>query len=156
MPKSESQRPFAGLESKFLSGKVVKWSLPALEPPFDPEGPILKRLLLPQGELAQVYDAEEPVRYIACLDLLAGTVRGNHYHKIKRELVYLMRGEVSVIVRDVETGGRGTVSLRSGELILIQPGVAHAMVISAPGMAVEFAQARFNPDDTHRYLCAEV
>jgi len=156
MPNSKSQRPFAGLESKFLSGKVVKWSLPAMEPPFDPQAPSLKRLLLPQGELAQVYDADEPIRYIACLDLLPGTVRGNHYHKVRRELVYLMRGELSLIVRDVETGGRGTVSLRLGELVLIEPGIAHAMVISAPGMAVEFAQTRFDPEDTHRYLCAEV
>ena len=145
-----------GLESRFLSGKVVKWSLPALEPPFDPQGPLLKRLLLPQGELAQVYDADEPIRYIACLDLLPGTVRGNHYHKVKREFVYLLRGEVSLIVRDVETGGRGTVSLRGGELVLIEPGVAHAMVITGAGMAVEFAQTRFNDADTQRFLCAEV
>ena len=131
-----------GLESRFLSGKVVKWSLPALEPPFDPQGP--------------VYDADEPIRYIACLDLLPGTVRGNHYHKVKREFVYLLRGEVSLIVRDVETGGRGTVSLRGGELVLIEPGVAHAMVITGAGMAVEFAQTRFNDADTQRFLCAEV
>src|SRR5208283_1863182 len=85
MPTPAAATPFAGLESKFLSGKVVKWSLPALEPPFAPDAPALKRLLLPQGELAQVYDAEDAVRYIACLDLLAGTVRGNHYHKAKRE-----------------------------------------------------------------------
>ena len=156
MPNPQAPSPFAGLESKFLSGKVVKWSLPALEPPFDPGAPVLKRLLLPQGELAQVYDSEEPVRYIACLDLLPGTVRGNHYHKVKREFVYLLRGEASFIVRDVETGGRGTVKMRTGDLLLIEPSIAHAIVIAQPGVAIEFSQSRFNADDTHRYLCAEV
>ena len=156
MPNSHSPHAFAGLESKFLAGKVVKWSLPALEPPFDPGAPVLKRLLLPQGELAQIHDSEEAVRYICCLDLVPGTVRGNHYHKVKRELVYLVRGELSLIIRDVETGGRGTVRLATGELVVIEPGIAHAMVIAHPGLAVEFSPARFNPEDTFRYLCAEV
>ena len=152
---SPSPDPLAH-ETRYLGGKVIKWSLPALEPPFAPDAPVLKRILLAQGELAQIYDAEEPVRYLACLQLLPGTVRGNHYHKVKRECVYLVQGELTLVVRDVHTSAREALTLRPGELALVEPGVAHAMVVATGGVAVEFAQSRFDAEDTFRYPCAAV
>jgi len=156
MPSFNSPTHTPSLESKYLSGKVVKWSLPTFEPPFSPDAPATKRLLLPQGELAQIFDSEEPARYISCLELMPGTVRGNHYHKLKRESVYVMRGELSLVVRDVESGARETVSVKAGELVSIGVGIAHAMVVVTAGLAVEFAPVRFNPGDIHRYPCAAV
>jgi hypothetical protein len=156
MPNFSPPPPSESLETRFLSGKVVKWALPALRLPIGPEAPVVKRLLLTQGELVQIHDSDEAARYISCLELLPGTVRGNHYHKFKRESVYLMRGELSLVVRDIDSGARETVSLRSGELVRIEVRVAHAMVVVAAGFAVEFAPIRFNPDDIHRYPCAAV
>src|SRR5207244_7219783 len=70
-------------ESTFLSGKVLRRSLPVVQPASGSGAPSLKRLLLPQGELAQFYDGEEPIRYLAYIELRPGVVRGNHYHKVK-------------------------------------------------------------------------
>ncbi len=138
-------------ESAFLNGKVLKRSLPTLQLPLGPEAPLLKRLFFPQGELAQFYDAEEGIRYIAFIELVSGQVRGNHYHKVKEELVYVIRGEVLLKVADVASEERASVPLRTGDLALIQTGIAHAFQTVEPGQAIEFSTSRFDGADIHRF-----
>ena len=136
-------------ETKFLAGKVCKWSLPVIE---HPPGPYrLKRLLLPQGELANIYDADEGIRFIAFIELRVGTVRGNHYHKVKEEFVYVIQGELALIVEDVASKARDSVLLRTGDLALIQTGTAHALQTTRAGQALEFSRTRFDPGDTYRF-----
>jgi quercetin dioxygenase-like cupin family protein len=134
-----------------LGGKVTKCTLPLVQPPSTPDSPTLKRLLLPQGELAQFYDGEEGVRYIAQIELQAGSIRGNHYHKAKQEWVYIMGGEVTLIVEDLESKARETALLVAGDLAFIQTGVAHALQVTKSGQAIEFSTARFDPADIYRH-----
>ncbi|MCX6922950.1 MAG: cupin domain-containing protein, partial [Verrucomicrobia bacterium] len=126
-------------ESEYLAGKVLKWTLPVISGRPGPDAPLLKRLFLPQGELAQVYDADEGIRYLAVVETLAGGARGNHYHKVKEEWIYLLHGEVQVLVEDVQTKARASVSLRTGDLVLIPTGIAHLMRTVEPGQAIEFS-----------------
>lgn len=135
----------------WLSGNVSKQSLPCLAPPTAPNAPMLKRLLLPQGELAQFHDSETPVRYLALLDLMEGTIRGQHYHLKKKEWVYLGRGELTLVAEDLATKERETIPVRAGDLVHIAPGIAHALRVVEAGYAVEFSPHRFDPADTHRY-----
>jgi mannose-6-phosphate isomerase-like protein (cupin superfamily) len=139
------------VESSFLSGKVFKRTLPVLRSPAAADALTLKRLLLPQGELAQFYDADEPVRYLAFIELREDGVRGNHYHRIKEEWVYLIQGEVRLVVEDIESKVREVVPLQTGDLAIIQPGVAHVLLTLRPGQAVEFSRVRFDPADIHRF-----
>src|SRR5437868_9329375 len=111
-------------ESAFLSGKVRKWSLPAFELPLAADAPTVKRLLLPQGELAQFYDANEGVRYMAFIELRAGTIRGNHYHKVKEEWVYMIAGEAALTLEDIHTKARQSVPMQKGDLAVIGTGIA--------------------------------
>ncbi|HOC54531.1 MAG TPA: cupin domain-containing protein [Verrucomicrobiota bacterium] len=134
-------------EVEYLAGKVVRWSLPVISGRPGPDAPALKRLLLAQGELAQVHDSDEAIRYLAVIELRAGCVRGNHYHKVKRERVYVLQGGLSVVVEDIETGARASVALQAGDLLLIQTGIAHALQTVEAGQAIEFAQSRFDPAD---------
>jgi hypothetical protein len=145
--------PKADFTLALLGGKVLKRSLPVLQgvpavgaPPLD-----LKRLLLPQGELAQFHDGGDAMRYIAFVELRPGTVRGNHYHDVKKEWFYVVLGELSLIVEDIATRARESVPLRTGDLVVIEAGVAHALVVAAPGQGIEFSPACFNPADTHRF-----
>src|SRR5258707_13192040 len=101
-------------ETTLLDGKVTKRTLPLVQPSSTPDSRTLKRLMLPQGELAQFYDGEEGIRYIAQIELQAGSVRGNHYHKVKHEWVYMMSGEVTLIVEDLESKARETALLVAG------------------------------------------
>jgi quercetin dioxygenase-like cupin family protein len=138
---------------KFLGGKVHKRSLPAFPPPA-PAELAEKRLLLAQGELAQFYNGEEGIRYIAAIEFVKGTVRGNHYHQRKQEWVYLISGSVELVVEDVESKLRETVNMVAGDLAYVSPGVAHTFVVQESGMAVEFSPVRFDPADTTRYPLA--
>ena len=112
---------------------------------------MLKRLLLPQGELAQFYDGDEPMRYLAYIELRPGFVRGNHYHKVKEEWIYLIEGQVTLLLEDVESKEKASVSIESGDLIFIPTEIAHALQIAEPGQAIEFSKARFDATDIHRF-----
>jgi|ERR1043166_5288660 quercetin dioxygenase-like cupin family protein len=141
-------------EDTFLNGKVRKRSLPAFELPLAVDAPTVKRLLLPQGELAQFYDADEGVRYLAFIELRPGTVRGNHYHKSKEEWVYIIGGEAVLIVEDIQSKERQSVPMRTGGLAVIATGIAHAIKVEKAGQAVEFSPARFDASDIHKYPLA--
>jgi mannose-6-phosphate isomerase-like protein (cupin superfamily) len=142
------------LESTYLSGKVLKRPLPVFNGPTGPEAPAVKRLLLPQGELAQFYDAAEPVRYLAYIELRPGTVRGNHYHEAKEELIYLIQGEILLEVQDIDSKERDSIPVAAGETVLISTRVAHALRVLKAGHAIEFSSARFDAADTHRFPLA--
>src|ERR1700759_4391086 len=107
-------------EITLLDGKVRKQTLAKVSVPADPASSNLKRLMLPQGELAQFYDGEVGIRYIAQIELQEGTVRGNHYHKAKEEWVYMLGGEVDLVVEDLESRIRENVLLAGGDLVFIQ------------------------------------
>src|SRR6476659_4130704 len=135
-------------QQTLLQGKVKIWILPEVQPGVNEAG--LKRLMLPQGELAQFYDEEEGVRYIASIELKAGTVRGNHYHKMKREYVYVLAGRLRLVVRELGTEKREESELEGGSLVFIEPGIVHALDVRESGVAVEFSANRFDAADTYR------
>ena len=138
-------------ESQFLGGKVTKRTLPLVQPSSTPDSRTLKRLLLPQGELAQFYDGDEGIRYIAQIELQAGSIRGNHFHKLKQEWVYMMSGEVTLVVENLESKERESTLLTAGDLVFIQTGVVHALQVTKSGQAIEFSTSRFDPADIYRH-----
>jgi mannose-6-phosphate isomerase-like protein (cupin superfamily) len=137
---------------EYLGGRVRKLSLPRLETPAPASGPILKRLALPQGELAQIHDSDQGMRYLAVIEFKPGRVRGNHYHKRKEESVYIIDGEVRLMVEDIRTRTRESLVLAAGDLVWIGLEVAHAFEPLAPGRAIEFSPSRFAAEDTYRAL----
>ena len=151
MSIAKAQSAIASPDSAILEGRVLKRSLPALRLPLVPDPPALKRLMLPQGELAQFYDADEGIRYLAFIELLPGQVRGNHYHEIKEELVYVMRGQVLLSVADIDSKARASVTLRAGDLAVILTRIAHALRPVEPGQAIEFSPQRFDVADIYRF-----
>ncbi len=142
------------MEASFLDGKVRKWTLPLLEDRPQAEAPRLKRLRLAQGELAQFYDGDEGMRYLAFVELLPGRVRGNHYHARKQEWIYVLSGQVRLSLEEVCSKARATVELQTGDLAFIQTGVAHAIHTLQAGQAVEFSPVRFDPADVFSHALA--
>lgn len=138
-------------EDEFLGGRVRRRRLPVYEGPPGPDAPILKRICLPQGELAQIYGMERGMRYIALIEMVAGKDRGNHYHHRKEEWIYLLEGEVELQVEDPETREGGRLALRKGDLVVIMPGVAHVVRPGCPGQAIEFSPQEFDPGDSEPY-----
>lgn len=123
-------------------------SLPLLEVPLVGEAPELKRLNLPQGQLAQLCPSQPGFHYLAWMELKPGGVRGNHYHHEKEEWLYLIEGELELTVEDPESGERARCSLLPGDLVIIQAGIAHALLPKQIGQGIEFSPAPFDPADT--------
>lgn len=144
-------RPERMNHSSFLSGKVIKHSLPLLPVPVAPDSPNLKRLALPQGELAQFCNGPEPIRYIAYVELRPATTRGNHFHRVKQEWFYLIHGELTLALQNTDSGEFGSFEMRAGDLVVIPPGIAHAFICTSEGGAVEFSPALFDPADSYRF-----
>jgi quercetin dioxygenase-like cupin family protein len=138
-------------EEVFFSGKLRRIQLPVFTQPTGPDAPLLKRLLLPQGELAQFYDADEGMHYMAVLELKEGGVRGNHYHRQKREFVYVISGKVELLTENLADSAQVTLSLAAGELAIIETNVGHALRTVEAGLAIEFSPARFDRTDVYRY-----
>lgn len=131
-----------------LEGKVFIRSLPVLVKRPGDGAPALKRLMLPQGELAQFYDSDLPIRYLAFVELRPGCARGNHFHQVKEEHIYLIAGEMELLVCDLDAGARCTIILRAGDYVAIRPRVAHTLRPLAAGQAIEFSPTRFDPADS--------
>ncbi len=138
-----------GNELSFLDGRVLKRSLPVFAPPLPPSSPVLKRLKLSQGELDHFWNGEEPIRYIASLELRAGTARGNHYHLHKREWIYVIKGQITVLVEDPASRRHDDFVLRTGDLGVIDIGIAHVYRITSSGQAVEFSSVTFDAADVY-------
>ncbi len=132
---------------RILSGKVRLLSLPNVALPVPPGTPLLKRLMLPQGELAQCHDGSRPIHYIACVELVPGTLRGNHFHRTKEEFVYVICGEVELHVQDIQSGALETVRLRAGDLVFIETSIAHVLKPVSVGRAIEYSEAPYDPGD---------
>jgi mannose-6-phosphate isomerase-like protein (cupin superfamily) len=135
----------------FVGGKVQKWSLPVIHGAPSVDSPTLKRLVLPQGELAQFYDGEQGIRYIAFAELKPESVRGNHYHNVKEEFVYVVSGETLLVVEDIQSKERASTDLKAGDLVFIPTRIAHALRPIQSGQAVEFSSAKFDAADVHRF-----
>jgi len=139
-------------EQVVFGGKVLKRSLPVYKgsPPAGVSGP--KRLLLAQGELANIYDAEEGLRYAALIEMRVGTVRGNHVLRVKEELVYIISGRVELVVQEAAGSMPVPLELVAGDLAFIATGIAHAIKPLEAGLAIEFSKTRFDPVDAQRVV----
>ncbi len=134
-----------------LGGRVIHRSLPRLAIPTSPDAPLQRRVSLPQGELVQLVNGLDGIRYLAAIELLSGTVRGNHYHHAKRETVYLMCGAVRLTALDLDSGERLEIDLVAGDLVQIFPRVAHALRVTSAGWGVELAPDPLDPADTVKH-----
>lgn len=150
------QDPIDTGSESFLDGKVIRDRLPIIHgrPAPGQVLPPLKRLLLPQGELAQIHNGEPGLQYLAWIDLPAGGIRGNHVHQRKKESIYLIAGELRVYLEDLATGARADFLMEAGDRVFIPPGIAHALQPVKAGHALEFAPDPLDPTDSspHRVV----
>ena len=76
----------------------------------------------------------------------AGEVRGNHFHKSTREIVFLLKGEADVELQDVnDPGSRATVHLSQGEGVEVVPYVLHTMRYLSDSEQISLLDRAFDP-----------
>ena len=72
---------------------------------------------------------------------------GGHYHKHKRELFYVIKGELNVQIID-KKGGQN-VNLKSGECVLIEPYDIHTLFAVEDSEIVELLSEPFDKGDIY-------
>jgi hypothetical protein len=134
----------------FFDGRLRKAALPVFHGPPPPTAAGPKRLLLGQGELANFYDNSQGVRYLASLELKLGAIRANHLHRVKLEHVYVITGRLLVVATSGAKVEPVSIELNTGELITIEPGIAHGFKTLEAGYAIEFSPNLFDPSDVEK------
>lgn len=132
-----------------IADKVSFRTLPVTVPPTAPGG---GRIVTPAGELAQVFSGQD-FRFLAYLEFKANLSmpRGNHYHAVKTESLYVITGRLRAVYRDIETGETLTRTLSAGDLVTIKPGCAHTYFPEEYSQAIEVADTAYDPADTIPY-----
>ena len=137
------------MEAKiFFGGRATVKSLQVTDRPAD-RAEICARLSSPRGELAVLTDGSTPIRHLCYVELRAGQVRGNHFHKLRHEYFYVIAGNLAVQLQDVSAKESASVELQAGDMLLIKPGIAHALNPLKDGHALEYAAEPFDLADVY-------
>jgi quercetin dioxygenase-like cupin family protein len=132
-----------------LPGVSIR-NLPLTTPPIPDGG---GRLSSPQGELAQIVNGQEGFRFMVYLEFRPGSEkpRGNHFHRLKRETLYIIAGRILACYEDVRTGESMESELSAGTLAVVEPGIAHAYYSIDHAHALEMSPNVYDPVDTIAY-----
>ena len=68
-----------------------------------------------------------PAGTVACGQMVAGAVMGNHYHRKTRVFFYLLAGRAGIRTVDVETGATDAFLLGECQGVYLEPGESHAI-----------------------------
>ncbi len=91
-----------------------------------------------------------------------GAVKANHYHEHTTEWFTLLRGRARLVLLDPRTGERDEIPLSEEEpvVVMVPPGVAHALLNDGPSRAdlLAYADRPYDPDnpDTIPYEVVKV
>lgn len=76
------------------------------------------------------YELTEPINLIGYIESVRGSVRANHYHPVQEQKCLLIKGKYISVIKDLATPNSPleTRIIKQGEIAVIRPNVAHAMV----------------------------
>lgn len=78
------------------------------------------------------YELTEPINMIGYIESKKGTVRANHYHPIQEQKCLLVKGQYISVIKDLSVPDAPieTRVINPGDIAIIKPNVAHAMVFT--------------------------
>jgi len=112
-----------------------------------------QRIIEQRGELAILHPSG-PVYNPVYLDIHPGdgNTRGQHYHKSKTETFYVISGHCRISYFDLDTGEKGSIEARAGDMVTIMPRCAHKMEAVQFCQVIEFSIEEVDyPADTVPY-----
>ncbi len=119
--------------------------------PVDAEivSPISLKILHNSKGRAIFLNSTESISTVAVVEYVPdGEVRGNHYHKNKREVLYIIEGKVKIYFWEPSSKEIEETILEKGHLITIEPNLGHAFKAIKPTLGFEMGSCPCNPDDT--------
>lgn len=70
---------------------------------------------------------------------------GKHYHNVKQEIFYLVKGGGTMVLDGVES------EFKLNEPVVIEPGIRHEFHLKAGSVLLGFCSHPYNPADDVRY-----
>lgn len=76
------------------------------------------------------FELTEPINLVGLIHSKAGAIRANHYHPVQEQKCLLIQGKYISVTQDLldPTATCKTVVVKAGELSIIPPNIAHAMI----------------------------
>tara|TARA_R110000868_G_scaffold45524_6_gene151108 strand:- start:877 stop:1287 length:411 start_codon:yes stop_codon:yes gene_type:complete len=103
----------------------------------------------PKGDTAYINPVED-VKFTGIIEFVPGTgVRGNHYHKNKLEILYIITGQIKALYWEADNPDEITEIIHTkGDKITIPPHIGHGFEAIQHTIALEMTTTAFDMADT--------
>jgi quercetin dioxygenase-like cupin family protein len=110
---------------------IDNWSVKNINPELEYLDKGGKEYVDSRGKILN-YELTEPINMIGYIESKKGTVRANHYHPIQEQKCLLVKGQYISVIKDlsVENAPIETRLVNEGDIAIIKPNVAHAMIFT--------------------------
>lgn len=106
-----------------------------------------------RGEVAMIVSGST-IQYVEFAEFRSkGVKRGYHYHERYLERLYVLQGKILMAIRPLDRGSQTDITLSSGDIVTIYPGVAHAFFSKEPSLVLSMG-SEDNPF-TDRHLVTD-
>ena len=105
-----------------------------------------KRWVDEKGEFAQI-SYREDIGHVAFFELRKGQVRGNHFHRQKHEVFYIVHGKIEAVFASVPPGNEKKAVLEKGMKIHVPAGIAHRFYGIDDSLVIEYSPQYYDKTD---------
>lgn len=106
-----------------------------------------KRWVDEKGEFVQI-SYREDIGHLAFFELRKGQMRGNHYHRKKDEVFYVIMGTIEAVFASVPPDRKKTLVLEKGMKIHVPAGIAHSFYGIEDTLVVEYSPQHYDKTDS--------
>lgn len=106
-----------------------------------------KRWVDEKGEFVQV-SYHEDIGHLAFFELREGQMRGNHYHRQKHEVFYIVSGRIQAVFASVPPGREKKAVLEKGMKVHVPAGIAHSFYGIEDSLVVEYSPQYYDKTDS--------
>lgn len=95
------------------------------------------------------YHLTEPINLVGYIESKKGSVRANHYHPIQEQKCLLIKGQYISVIKDlsIENAPLETRVINEGDLSIILPNVAHAMIFTKDSVLLNLVRGERNHEN---------
>jgi len=112
-----------------------------------------RRIFSEKGEMAQILNrTDEAFRQLVYWELdstNSDQERGHHCHERRIERIYVLTGELELLLKDIDSSDSKKVIIKAGNRVTIGPRVAHAYRSLMYSQVLEYSPEPYDPIDTY-------
>ena len=102
-----------------------------------------------RGEFVQVA-YRETMHHLAAFEIRKGFSRGNHYHKRKEEIFYVVRGKIKASFLDMDSLEKEEKIFERGDKIRVNPYCGHLFYGLEDAFVIEYSPQVYDKEDSYK------